>query len=401
LAILVILLTISTLVLRYGVTKYSFADAFLRSVSVMATAAGFSEADYPDAPIVRVFVSILRIVGAILLAALTAIMTNYLVRAGLGGVFELRRVPEEGHIVVCGLSPVGFRVVEELMQQGERVVVIDQDPTQRFLATVRRLGAVVVIGDASLLEVLKQANTHTAKAIVAATNNDMTNLEVALLVREQNSDVRVVLLLNDPQFAQMLRDAAGIRLAVSVPALAAPAFLAGLFGDRVVSVFLLHDQLYAVLDLVIQAQDPFVGQTLRSISIDYRMRPLLHLQNDKQLSGERLIDRVGVGDRVLAMLSLSDMERLSRRQPCSAEYSVEVRSFPITSRAYLLGIVRMVQDSNQSEAEQWLKELPGTLQEGLTRGQAEELLGQLQRERVVAHMVRLNTEDANAPAAAN
>ena len=109
-------------------------------------------------------------------------------------------------------------------------------------------------------EVLRQAHAATARAVIAATNNDLVNLEVALLVRELNPRQRVVLLLSDPQLAQMLRDAANVRLAVSVPALAAPAFVAGLFGDRVLSVFLVRDRLLAVIDLVIQDDDPLAGQ---------------------------------------------------------------------------------------------------------------------------------------------
>jgi len=79
--------------------------------------------------------------------------------------------------------------------------------------------------------VLRQAHASNARAVIAATNNDLINLEVALLVRELNPTQRVVLLLSDQQMAQMLRDAANVQLAVSVPALAAPAFLAGLYGN--------------------------------------------------------------------------------------------------------------------------------------------------------------------------
>ena len=85
----------------------------------------------------------------------------------------------------------------------------------------------------------------------------------------------MVLLMADPQLAQMLRDAANMRLAVSVPALAAPAFLAGLYGDRVQSVFLVRDRLLAVIDVVIQENDPLAGQTVRKRwRINYRLVPV-------------------------------------------------------------------------------------------------------------------------------
>ncbi|MGL4550627.1 MAG: potassium channel family protein, partial [Gemmataceae bacterium] len=267
-------LAVSTVVLRLGVAGYSEADAFLRTVSVMATGAPLREEDFKDAPVIRVYVSVLRLVGAVLIAAFTAIVTNYLLRARLGGVLEVRRIPESGHVIVCGLSTVGFRVTEELIRMGEKVVVIEKDANSRFAPTARRLGAAVMVGDASVPEVLKQAHAGAARAVVPATNSDMTNLEVALLVRELGDGVRVVLLINDPQFAEMLRDAADIRLALSVPALAAPAFVAGLFGDRVLSVFLLDARLYAALDLEIHDGDPFVGHALRALAVDYALLPV-------------------------------------------------------------------------------------------------------------------------------
>ncbi len=379
-------LAVSTVVLWSGVTRYSVADALLRTVSIMATGAGLAESEYPHSDAIRFYVSFLRIVGAVLMAAFTAIVTNYLLRARLGGVLEVRRIPESGHVIVCGLSTVGFRVVEELIRLGERVVVIDRDASCRFVPTARRLGAAVMIGDASIIEVLRQAHAATAKAVVPATNNDMTNLEVALLVRELNPAQRLVPLLNDPQFAIMLREAAGIRLAVSIPALAAPAFLAGLFGDRVASVFLLRERLFAVLDLLIHDDDPFAGHTVRAVAVDYRMLPIGHIRPGDETSRSTLTGRLASGDRLIGLVSLPDLQRLLRRQPCSAAYAVEVTACPLPTRPWLLGLLRMQAGLSPEQAEQAIGSYPLQLATGLTRGQAEDLLAQLMRERVVARM---------------
>src|SRR5207302_6112409 len=155
------------------------------------------------------------------------------------------------------------------------VVVIEVSPDNHFLTTVRRLGAAVVHGDAAVAAVLRQANAATARAVIAATNNDLVNLEVALLVRELNPTQRVVLLQSDPQLAQMLREGANVRLAVSVPALAAPAFVAGLYGDRVQSVFLVGDRLLAVIDLVIHKRDTLLrGRTAAAVGKEFRLMPV-------------------------------------------------------------------------------------------------------------------------------
>ncbi|MFM7152425.1 MAG: potassium channel family protein, partial [Gemmataceae bacterium] len=315
--ILLVVMAVSTLVLWWGVRRYDMPTALLRTVSIMATAAGLHEEEYRDSTSIRVFVSGLRIIGAVLMAAFTAIVTNFLLRARLSGALEVRRIPESGHTIVCGLSTVGFRVVEELVRQKEPVVVIDCDASSRFVPTARRLGAAVIIGDAAVLEVLRQGHAHSARAVVPATNNDMTNLEVALLVRDLQPDVRVVPLLNDPQFAEMLREAAGVELAVSVPTIAAPAFLAGLFGDRVESVFFLRQRLYGVIDLVVGPEDPLAGRPIRDLAIEYQFLPVGLLRQGTPAPRPIVEGRFQVGDRLIGIIALKDLEHLLRRQQVS------------------------------------------------------------------------------------
>jgi Trk K+ transport system NAD-binding subunit len=378
----------STALLHFGGTRFSVAGALLRTVGVMATGGDLHNEDL-ESDWMRVYVSFLRIVGAALWAAFTAIVTNYLLRARLGGALEVRRIPDGGHIVVCGLSPVGFRVVEELVQVGQRPVVIELNAANRFVTTARRLGAAVIIGDMTVAEVLRQAHAGTARAIVAATNRDLLNLETALLVRELNAAQRVVLLLSDPQLAQMLREAANVRLAVSLPALAAPAFVAALYGDRVQSVFLVRERLFAVIDLVVQETDALLtGESVRAVAVDYRLLPVAVLPATGPPPNPLLAARLSPGDRLAAIIALPDLDNLLRRQPPPRDCAVEVGEFPLPTRAWLAGLVRTLRGVGQAEAETMLNQLPLRIGDGLTRGQAEDLLAQLARERVPGRLRR-------------
>ncbi len=135
--ILFAVILVSTLILCLGVEKYKLIDALFRTVSVMATGASMHEEDLQDSPGMKVFVAALRILGAALTAAFTAIVTNYLLRARLGGALEVRRIPDGGHVIICGFGAIGFRAVEELLRYGEQVVVIERDPANRFVRAVR------------------------------------------------------------------------------------------------------------------------------------------------------------------------------------------------------------------------------------------------------------------------
>src|SRR6185295_4318372 len=169
----------STLIFRYGFNS-DWADGLYNTVNVVATGAELHGEDKPQWA--KVFLSVLKLAGAALIAAFTAILTQYLIRAKLGGALETRWVPDGGHVVVCGLGNVGFRLVTELTAMGERVVAIDRSGDGPFIATVRRNGVPAFVGDATVPDVLTQTNAGKAKAVLAATSSELANLEIALLV---------------------------------------------------------------------------------------------------------------------------------------------------------------------------------------------------------------------------
>jgi Trk K+ transport system NAD-binding subunit len=316
-AVLVMVILISTLILDLTVAKHRhhLAHAFFRTISLMATGADMHEDELAE-DWQKVFASILRITGAALVAAFTAIVTNYLLRARLGGALEVRRIPDSGHIVVCGLGNIGFRIVEELVKSDERVVVIEQAKDSRFVSTARRLGVPVLIGDATVNQVLRQAHVVQSRAVIAATSDDLINLEVALMVRELDPTKRVVLHLSDPNLAQTLREAANIRLALSIPTLAAPAFVAALFGDRVQSVFMIDGRLLAAFDIAIPTYDPcLAGKPVGEVAADYGLLPVAVLDAHGLLHKQPLAARLDPGCRLIAISSLPDLEHLLRREP--------------------------------------------------------------------------------------
>jgi len=382
------------LVVAFGVAMLTFlagntpTDAFVRTITVLTTSHSTAEDKAVESVAVKLFLTVLRVTGTALVALITALLTNYLLRARLGQALEVRKVPESGHVVVAGLSPVGFRVVEELIHAGERPVVIERDETNRFVVTVRRQGVPVIIGDATVPEVLRQANAGTARSVVVATDHDLVNLEVALLVREQNEEQRVVVLQSDPVLAQMLREAANIRLAVSIHALAAPAFLAGLFGDRVLNVILVRDRILAVVDLVALGDDDvLLNQSLRTISIDFKLVPIALIPREPSMAFSPMLHRFSSGDRVIGVIALSDLERLLKRQTPPRETGVLIENVPLPARPGVVSLLRVLRQCSQEEAERLVSELPLKAAENLTPGEAEDLLFRLQRERVGAKLL--------------
>jgi Trk K+ transport system NAD-binding subunit len=312
-AILLLVIVAGTLVYHYGM-NLSVPRGLFRTISLLATGADMHEEELTEGW-QRVFASLMRLVGTALIATFTAIVTNYLLRARLGPALELRRIPDSGHIIVCGLGNIGYGVVQELRNRGEPVVVIERAADNRFIGPARRLGAAVIVGDGTVLEVLRQAHADSARAIIAATDSELANMEIALLVRELNPKQRVVTGVADPRLAQVLREAANIRLAVSTSALAAPAFVATLFGDRVASVFLIAGRVLAAIELAVQAGDPsLAGHEVGALAHTYSLVPISLVTADGVIRTPPPDHRLSLGDSLAAILSLPDLARLLRRE---------------------------------------------------------------------------------------
>jgi hypothetical protein len=241
-------------------------------------------------------------------------MTNYLVRARLGGALAARRIPEAGHIVLCGLGTVGVRVVEHLRAHGAAVVVIEKTQDTRFLASARQKGATVLLGDGTVQTTLVRARTASARALIAATSSDLANVEMALLARELNSKLRVVVRLDDGTLATSLRETANIRYALGLPILIAPAFVAPLFGDQMLGLFWLNGTLHAILEMKTagqqQAQLSDLRATLQTELGAQVFSPQPVLEPSAPVPSERMVVIVAI-DKVADCLRVSNQSRLS------------------------------------------------------------------------------------------
>jgi Trk K+ transport system NAD-binding subunit len=318
-SIFLAVIVVSVVVFHFGMKHDTLIDAFYRTISLLATGADMHGEEAEAGSWQKAFITSLRLVGMILTAGFTAIFTNYLIRANLGAALEVRRIPESGHVIVCGLGNIGFRVVEELRAQREPVVVIEQNPSGPFISTARRLGAAVIIGNAAVAEVLRQARAASARAVVAATSNELLNLEITLLVREMAPRQRVVVRLTDPHLAMTLRHAANVRLALSIPELSAPAFVASLYDNQVYSLFQVEGRVLAVYELAVpDAVSPFCGKTLRTLTATFGFLPVYHSDaagHEQPITPDNVL---AVGARLTGIIAVEHLQQLFQGENRSA-----------------------------------------------------------------------------------
>ena len=95
--------------------------------------------------------------------------------------FDEFDVPLERHIIVSGDDALATTIVEQLFNSGASVVKL----------------AAADLADAGVAAELADAEVGSALAVVCAGEDDATNLEIALLARRANPDVRVVVRLDN------------------------------------------------------------------------------------------------------------------------------------------------------------------------------------------------------------
>jgi len=129
------------------------------------------------------------------------------------------------HIVVFGFRGVARRIVKQLAKVAHRVVVVDPEigPSER--ETLLRYGVEYVAGYGQSLEVLATVDVAHAAAAICATNDDLRNIEIALLVRELSADVRLVVQMANGNVGHALQGVTQPSYVLEVADLASIAFV--------------------------------------------------------------------------------------------------------------------------------------------------------------------------------
>jgi len=145
-------------------------------------------------------------------------------------------------------------------------VVIEREESGRFVEEARRLGVEIVHGDVSTPSVLEQVNIKEARSIIAATDNDLANLEIALSARNIRPEIRVVLRMFDANLASKIRSGFGIKTTFSTSALAAPAFAMAAVDPSVVGSFYVGEELMLIIQIEIAEGSALTGRTIGGLA---------------------------------------------------------------------------------------------------------------------------------------
>jgi Trk K+ transport system NAD-binding subunit len=164
--------------------------------------------------------------GIVFTSIFIGYVSSAMTRAQWISMQGLRRIRARAHVVICGGGKIGTAVMNLLTAAGKRVIVIEPNPDANLVRRARERDVDLLTGDANRDNALELCEIHHATAVLALTDNDAVNLEIALAARARSASVPVIVRIENDAFAEAT--SAVFKIATFSPAaLTAPA-LAGL-----------------------------------------------------------------------------------------------------------------------------------------------------------------------------
>lgn len=313
-ALLVIIL-LSTF--TYISTKHSisFIDALYFAVG-MITGAGGNDKVVENAPdSIKLFTVVIMLIGAGVIGIWYAMLTDFILGSRLKQFLDAARIPERNHYIVCGLSGIGIKIVQQLHLSGHEVVVIETDANNRFVTTARDMSIPVILADASFRATLQRSNIDTATSVLAVTSDDATNLEIALKAKALAPNIPVIVNYADPDFASIAQQVFDFEAVLSPAELAAPAFAAAAIGGRIIGNGMIADSLWVAFATVITPIHPFCDEWVKDVAKSADFVPLYVEINHETVQGWDLLETIlAPGDVLYLTMPATRLNQLWREE---------------------------------------------------------------------------------------
>ncbi|HWJ52942.1 MAG TPA: NAD-binding protein [Propionibacteriaceae bacterium] len=305
---LVILIVLSTLYFHAGGRDW-LASLYLALTASTSTGDG----DLGGLPFgFRFGAVVIQLFGLVLSAGLTALIVDLLVTARLAAITGGVRGKPRHHVVVCGLGRVGTAVAARLKSRGVPVVAIERNEDAIGVLQARQLKIPVIIAPASTASAQEVAGIRRADAVLAVTDDEAVNLEIALVAKDANPDVRVVARVFDHDLASRVERRLKLGATRSVSMLAAPAFAAAALGRRREVIFPIGRRVLLFTELTAQPGSGAVGQSVARLAETGASRVLAWAPSGGTWNWRGADHQIRPGDRVAVVATRSGLARLLR-----------------------------------------------------------------------------------------
>jgi Trk K+ transport system NAD-binding subunit len=386
--IVVALILLGTLLLHLALPQTSLIAAFYRTVILLLGGYGDLFAEFQEAQANRWLLQpvalLLTLAGTAFVGILYALLTDNLISSKLNFIRKRLPIPSHSHTVVIGLGRVGQRVAQILKSWKQATVGVSFSGTM----DARILPEVPIISG-SVQEGLSRANLMTASSVVVVTDNDLLNLEVALMAQKQNAQARLVIRTSKEGLSQSLIGLLPRAQVLETYRLAAEVFVGAAFGENILNLFRLQKQTILVTEYQVENKDTLCGLLLGEVAYGYGVIPILYQttgQNSAFLPSDDSV--LKAGDRLVVLGTIEGLKKIEIRDLLPKTWRVRVEASRNQEAAFEgANILSRISGCSLKQARQLTAQLPATLATPLYRPQGQRLVRALRKVQVKASLV--------------
>jgi Trk K+ transport system NAD-binding subunit len=233
-------------------------------------------------------------------------------QVSLAGTFK-------NHFIVCGLGRVSYRVVLQLLEIGQDVVVIERDWNSEFVSTVIGLKVPVILGDSREPAILEQAGLSRARGLLTGINDDLLNVEIALAARRRRPDLQIVMRIFNQELDTTLEQSFGRNSAFSSSNIAAPTMAAAALSRGVIRVLSLRDGLLGVAQLEVARNSELTG-FVHAFEETYDVRVLRIYTKEGQERRTGYMETINGGETITVIGELEAIDQLHLHNQAGSKY---------------------------------------------------------------------------------
>ena len=348
---------------------------------------GLADPSLPIKPWVQFVCWLITIASLASVLGILGLITDSLLSSRFDFLRKRPPIPRRNHIILVGFGRVGQRVAALLWEFRQPMVAITADPESVDSATPIPL----LVGDP--IAQLAKVNLSTAKSVIVLTEDQMLNLEVALMARETarqvDREIRLVVRTYDQRFSDNLRNLLPEARALAAYGLTAEAFAGAAFGENILGLFRLNKQTILVTEYTIDADDTLVGKLLSQVAYGYGVVPIFYQRATASTNFDRTEGlmpsddrRLTVGDRLVVLASINGLRRIEHRDIAPPQRWRLAVQQPLNPDASQEGsnILHRISGCNLEQARAFMARLPGAIDLDLYEYQADRLMEELNRQ---------------------
>jgi len=371
----------------------SLGRAFLTTIVLLLGGYGdiFGDIDFVS-PLpwpVQAFSLSLTLAGTAFVGVLYALLTERLLTLRFQFFQHRLPIPKRDHVVIIGLGRVAQRVMELLHSFRQPcVAIVNKEADTKLWNQV----PIVVSETQSALGKVHLAN---ARSVIAMTESEMDNLEVALMAHAANPLTGLVIRTYHRRFRDTVAKLFPDTQVLCASELAAEAFAAAAFGENVLSLFRLNHQTILVTDYTIEAGDTLNGLLLGEVAYGYGVVPIFHeraaYESAQCMPSDDL--RLQEGDRMVVLATIEGLKLIEKGRltpPCWKVLITEALNVDAVFQG--ANEIACITGCAMQEARSAMVNLPQLLPILLYRHQAFRLVCRLRKAQVTAQALPFKME---------